>query len=120
MTLADVALELGLAIPPEYSELTLNYPTLPAGFEDTPQHEIYSDPERVLAANRAVRERPPASGAEWPGAYLVIGDSGCGDYYCLDTSRAPASVLCWNHELASFEVVADSTSSFLTHILRNP
>jgi hypothetical protein len=107
-------------VPIEYLRFVADYPILPDDFADVREREVFADVQKALVVNLEVRRRPPVDGAAWPDQYFVVGESGCGDWYCLDTSHSPAPVVCWNHETAAFEPTAHSLSAFLEHILRNP
>lgn len=96
---------LGVSLPPEYREFVIDYPAdLGVCASD---HEIWNQADAVIEATDRLRlgENPDVT---WPYNMVVIGDSGCGDYYCLDISQFPSPVVCWNHEISEFECVASS------------
>lgn len=49
----------------------------------------------------------------WPEQFLVIGESGGGDYYCIDAAEEIAGVVQFDHQAVQFEVVADSIDEFV-------
>lgn len=53
----------------------------------------------------------------WPKDYILIGDSGCGDYYCLDLSQLPSPIVCLNHETQSCEEVSPSFQEWTRQLL---
>jgi hypothetical protein len=44
------------------------------------------------------------SSFDWPDEYLVIGQSGCGDYYAIDMDDEYSLVYLWNHEIGDFAI----------------
>lgn len=50
----------------------------------------------------------PPFDCSWSDSVVVIGDSGCGDYYSLDLDEVPAVVKSWDHETGEIEEVAAS------------
>jgi hypothetical protein len=84
--------------------------------------ELVIQPERVLELNSEVRHEsiadPDGREFSWPDQLLVIGESGDGDYYCLDTSGEHSGVLQYRHLRMEFEVIADSLAEFVTLLLQ--
>ena len=79
--------------------------------------ELLADLSEVLAINREARACPVPDPAgdefRWPDPLLVIGESGTGDYFCVDTSADSGEVLRYLHCPNEFEVVADSLAEFV-------
>lgn len=79
--------------------------------------ELLADLSDVLAINREARAcavRDPAGNEfTWPDQLLVIGESGTGDYFCVDTAADTGEVLRYLHCPNEFEVVADSLAEFV-------
>ncbi len=79
--------------------------------------ELLADPVEVLRINREVRLDsildPEGREFRWPGPFLVIGETGDGDYYCIDTSGEHEGVLQFRHHAVEFEAVADSMDEFI-------
>ena len=98
--------ELGLTVPAAYRTFVTNYPAALAdcGAGD---FELMNSADRVIALNRDLRAGG-FYGLEWPTHYLAVGENGCGDYYCLDTTASAASVLFFDHERQEFVVAAPS------------
>ena len=104
---------LGVSLPSDYREFVIDYPTdLHA---DTYAHEIWNEPDPIIDATDRVRfgENPEV---RWPHEMIIIGDSGCGDYYCLDLSQLPSPIVCWNHEISDFEHVASSIQNWYQEV----
>ena len=98
--LGRIERELSVTLPPEYRALQLSYPN--DLDSDIREHEIFDDAERVIAETKLARSNDFMT-SSWQAAYVVIGDSGCGDWYFLDTTQSPAPVRCWNHEIDEIE-----------------
>ena len=79
--------------------------------------ELLADPVEVLRINREVRLDsildPEGREFRWPGPFLVIGETGDGDYYCIDTSGEHEGVLQFRHHAVEFEAVAESMDEFI-------
>ena len=105
---------LAVQLPPEYRRFAADYP--PDLDADTRNHDIFDSADRVIAETEFLRvgsvpEMP------WQSSFVVIGDSGCGDWYFLDLDEAPAPVKEWNHETASFDHVAASINDWCSRVL---
>ena len=79
--------------------------------------ELLADPVEVLRINREVRLDsildPDGREFRWPTPFLVIGETGDGDYYCIDSSGEHEGVLQFRHHAVEFETVADSMDEFI-------
>ncbi len=79
--------------------------------------ELLADPVEVLRINREVRLDsildPEGREFRWPTSFLVIGETGDGDYYCIDASGEHEGVLQFRHHAVEFESVADSMDEFI-------
>lgn len=79
--------------------------------------ELLADPVEVLRINREVRLDsildPEGREFRWPTPFLVIGETGDGDYYCIDASGEHEGVLQFRHHAVEFESVADSMDEFI-------
>ena len=79
--------------------------------------ELLADPAEVLRINREVRQDsildPEGREFRWPIAFLVIGETGDGDYYCIDAAGGHEGVLQFRHHAVEFEPVADSMDEFI-------
>ena len=82
------------------------------------EHEFLRDHERIIALNNELRQlnaRWTSDDLEprpWPDDYLVIGDSGCGDYYCVSRTRAFPGIVAYEHEMAAFTPFAASFDEY--------
>lgn len=79
--------------------------------------ELLADPVEVLRINREVRLDsildPEGREFRWPTPFLVIGETGDGDYYCMDAAGEHEGVLQFRHHDVAFEPVADSMDEFI-------
>lgn len=114
-------------LPAEYIQLMKSYPSILAaacradsgndseGFVS--EVELFSSLEDVLEINREVRAvsilDPEGQEFRWPDQLLVIGETGDGDYYCVDLDGEHTGVLQFRHHAVEFEVIADSLEEFV-------
>jgi hypothetical protein len=114
-------------LPVEYRHLLKSYPSILAtacradsgddseGFVS--EVELLSSPADVLVINREVRAvsilDPEGQEFRWPDQLLVIGETGDGDYYCVDLDGEHAGVLQFRHHAVEFETLADSLEEFV-------
>ncbi len=79
--------------------------------------ELLADAVEVLRINREVRLDsildPEGREFRWPIPFLVIGETGDGDYYCIDAAGEHEGVLQFRHHAVEFEPVADSLDEFI-------
>ena len=79
--------------------------------------EMLADPAEVLRINREVRQEsildPDGREFRWPTSFLVIGETGDGDYYCVDAAGGHEGVLQFRHHAVEFEPVAESMEEFI-------
>ena len=79
--------------------------------------ELFADPAVALRVNQEVRKEsildPDGQEFCWPMTFLVIGETGDGDYYCLDTVGEHEGVMQFRHHTVEFEMVAESMSDFI-------
>lgn len=79
--------------------------------------ELLADPTEVLRINREVRQDsildPEGNEFRWPEKFLVIGETGDGDYYCIDAAGGHEGVLQFRHHTVEFETVAESVADFI-------
>ncbi len=121
----------GASLPENYLRLLHSYPPAlrtavraedDARWEGTvAEVELLSEPSDLVEINREVRLGPvlDPKGAEfrWPVQLLVIGETGDGDYYCVDTDGEHQGVLQFRHQSVEFENVADSLDEFVGMLL---
>lgn len=114
-------------LPAEYVQLLESYPPLlraavraDSGDDSegiVSEVELYLSPLDVLEINHEVRAiailDPEGQEFRWPDQLLVIGETGDGDYYCVDLDGEHAGVLQFRHHAVEFEVVADSLDEFV-------
>jgi hypothetical protein len=116
---------MSIELPEHYRQYIAS---LPARFASEPisaadiaeicEHEFLNDQTKIEAANAEVRSftanwtpHPPEA-HNWPDDYLVIGDSGCGDYYCISRSGSFPGVVAYEHEMASFTPFAPDFDAY--------
>ena len=120
-------------LPVEYIHLLKSYPSILAtacradsgdyseGFVS--EVELFSSPTDVLEINREVRAvsilDPEGQEFRWPDQLLVIGETGEGDYYCVDLDGEHAGVLQFRHHAVEFEVIADSLEEFVEMLIES-
>jgi hypothetical protein len=85
--------------------------------------ELLADPIQVVAINREVRQGtvhdPDGNEFRWPDQLLVIGETGDGDYYCMDCDGEHSGVLQFRHHSVEFEFIADSLQEFVELLLES-
>lgn len=83
--------------------------------------ELLASDEHILEINREVRLGtildPEGLEFRWPDQLLVIGETGSGDYYCVDTDGEHSGVLQFRHYSVEFEVIADSLDEFVEMLM---
>lgn len=114
-------------IPAEYLQLLNSYPPelrMANRADDgsdaegtVPDVEFFASSSEILKINQEVRQGtildPEGQEFRWPDQLLVIGETGDGDYYCLDTDGEHEGVLQFRHYSVEFEVIADSLNEFV-------
>lgn len=120
-------------LPVEYIKLLSLYPSILAtacradSGDDSEgivsEVELFSSPVDVLEINREVRAvsilDPEGREFRWPDQLLVIGETGDGDYYCVDLDGEHAGVLQFRHHAVEFEVIADSLEEFIEMLIES-
>ena len=80
-------------VPTSYGNVLLDYPArlteLAVQMGDHEPEELFSTKKSLLDANVNDREYMQTI---FPSDFLVIGQSGCGDYYAIDTTKSEAPV----------------------------
>lgn len=90
---------------------------------DIESHELIHDLNRIYALNQEIRSYKATWLVEhrepqfWPDDYLVIGDSGSGNYFCISLSGAFDGVVLFDHEMAEFTPFAPSLDDFYISII---
>lgn len=100
--LASIESRAGVRLPQRYGDVVLNYPQplldmaeVYPGPKGTVQRigpenaELYAHAELLEVANLADVDHKLSL---FPAHYFIIGDSGCGDYYAIDTHSDAAPV----------------------------
>lgn len=91
--------------------------------EDIGRNELIFERDILIDLNREMRSfvaRWLANDTEdsrWPDDLLIIGRSGCGDYYCVSSSGAFKGIKIYEHEIGAFEHFADDFDSFYESIM---
>jgi hypothetical protein len=79
--------------------------------------ELLASPSDILEINREVRVDtildPEGREFRWPDQFLVIGETGDGDYYCIDMDGEHTGVLQFRHHAVEFEIMTDSLNEFV-------
>ena len=117
----------GATVPHDYLQFLAAYPdslrSATRALDDSDSEGMVSDVEliadllSVLQINLEARADsvPEPDGLEffWPDQFLVIGETGSGDYYCIDVEGEVEGVMQYDHQNVGFEVVADSLDEFV-------
>ena len=118
---------LGQPLPSEYLRVLADYPSVlknvPRAIDNSDSEgtiedvELIRDLNSVLEINQEARDGsvPDPEGIEhfWPDQLLVIGETGEGDYYCLDVDEPKPCVMQFNHQSVVFEIVAEDLQDFV-------
>ena len=107
----------GFTLPPSYRDFQLQYPE--SFDQDIRDHDIYDDPDRVIEETKFLHSADFIPGG-WPKNYLVIGDSGCGDWYYMDITTETGEIGCWDHEENGFSIQHADIAKFADEIRDNP
>lgn len=123
----------GSEIPQNYVDLIANYPVQLIGAARTSDLdsetdrrsvsdvELLSQISDVVRINQEARSvsllEPDGSEFFWPEQLLIVGETGTGDYYCIDVSGDCPGVLQYRHLPLEFEVIADSLEEFVDMVL---
>lgn len=108
------------AVLTDYPEALLGAPRADDGSDSegfVSEAELLADPEAVLRMNLEVRKEsilnPDGQEFCWPMTFFVIGETGDGDYYCVDTAGEHQGVMQFRHHTVEFEMVAESIPDFI-------
>ena len=107
----------GARLPSDYRRLMMEYPRelLACGASEM---ELLNEPSRIIAENLRVRSGTESfSLIDWPPRYFVIGETGSGDYYCLNMKRASSPVMLFDQFGIQFKEHAPSLDEWLPAIL---
>jgi len=121
------------ALPPDYLALLESYPDILRSVcradddgvsEGTEADvELLASLHDVIEINREVRVDsildPEGREFRWPDQLLVIGETGDGDYYCIDTDGEHQGVLQFRHHAVEFEIIADSLHEFVEMLIES-
>jgi len=121
----------GYPLPAAWQQLISNYPPAllaairgEVDLQDegtVAEVELLASDSAVLQINLEVRcgtfLDPSGHEFRWPAAYLVIGETGDGDYYCLDTAAQTVAVLQYRSQAVTFENAAESLEEFVELLL---
>ena len=121
----------GFTIPEEYVRLLGNFPqrlrTTPRSSDQTidegcvAEVELLAEVAEVVEINIEARNGgvidPDGEEFLWPEQLLVIGETGTGDYYCIDVSGEHTGVLQYLHQAIEFEIIAESLDDFVDLLL---
>ncbi len=105
---------LGVELPAEYRDFVINYPA--DLDEDIRAHDIYADADAVIEATEELRKGDNPD-LKWPKHYVIIGDSGSGDYYYIHTQNNSAAIYWWNQTADELEEVAQSIDDWYQDII---
>ena len=109
---------LGLTLPPAYRRVSRAFPFCPIGRDWV--YWFYDDPAEVISATRFPLEDGGYAGPALPPRYVVIGTSGGGDLYLLDTAADGLPVVCLSHETHAVEAAWPTFEAFVEEWVRAP
>lgn len=123
----------GAPLPAEYLRLIESYPSplRKAARADSGDDsegfvhdfELFSSMKTVLEINHEVRAAaildPDGQEFLWPDQLLVIGETGDGDYYCVDLDREHEGILQFRHHAVEFETVAESLEEYIDLLIES-
>lgn len=118
---------LGRRPQQEYLDTLLDYPeplrAARRAVDETDSEGVVSEVEFVLnpacvldlnlEARRGSLVDPEGVEYAWPDSLLIIGETGSGDYYCIDVEAATTEVIQYNHQAVEWDVIADSLDEFV-------
>lgn len=118
-------------LPEYYLQMLKNYPAVLKQarrcIDDTEAEgtvadvELIADFQSLLEINQEPRlgSVPAPDGMEefWPDQMLVIGETGGGDYYCIDVFDEVQGVIQYDHQSVGFYVMADSLDEFVQMLI---
>lgn len=121
----------GMPLPNDFRTVMTNYPSslVEAVRADdgtdaeglVSETELLANPAEILEINQEVRRQsvldPEGREFCWPTNFLVIGENGDGDYYCVDLSGQHEGVLQFQHQAVEFETVADSLDEYIEMLI---
>jgi hypothetical protein len=131
--LLQLAELIELPVPDDYLELLNQFPAelqtavrSEDGSDDegtVAEYELIQDPESILAINLESRAEsvldPDGEEFFWPNQLIVIGETGCGDYYCIDASGEHSGVLLFENQAVEFSEIAESLQEFIDILMES-
>ena len=109
---------LGLALPPAYRQVSKAFPFRPIGPDRV--YWFFDDPAEVVSATRFPLEDGGYAGPALPPRYVVVGASGGGDLYLLDTAAGGLPVALLSHETHAVEAGWPTFEAFVAEWVRAP
>ena len=93
--------------------------------DDLIHNELIFDKEHITQLNNEVRSvkstwiKGDKEETFWTDDFLIIGQSGCGDFYFLSASRSFLDVRFYDHEAEEISTVANHISEYYNYILQD-
>lgn len=118
--------ELNRDLPRAWAGVLQNYPealrvALRGDGESVAELELSDDVDHLIEMNREVRRDAIMDGDglvfDWPDSFLVIGEDGGGDYYCIDAEEADPHVMLFDHQLCEFCDLEETVDGFVELLL---
>lgn len=104
--LQTIERELGVRLPADFRAVTQEFGDYLV--------EFFDEPEDVLEATRSPMAEGDYNKTNWKASYVVIGESGAGDLYLLDTEReATSPIYVLSHEDQSLTEEWASSRAFV-------
>ena len=101
--LNKIETDLGIILPSQYRDAALS-----GEFKDP----IHDDPESIISINREFRDGIYGD-ENWPSTLFAFGHDGAGNYFCIDTNSADATVYLRDHEILEIMLESPSFSAWL-------
>ena len=113
--------DLNVSLPKAYRDVMPAFEKLSAKQMDYVC--LYQSAARVVDANNEARDLARI-GWEWPDKYLIVGDNGGGNAFCLDLSNPDDTWVWWcdherNCEFSRFEEIGQFVASEIEDILQD-
>ena len=93
--------------------------------EDLGRNELIFDRSYLAELNGQIRAskarwmKDDQEDTTWPDDFLIVGGSGCGDYYFISSSRAFTGVRIYEHEVGETSEIASNLDGYYDHILED-
>ena len=112
--LYKIELRLGIELPGDYRTVFKDHAS--AVRQQTFGFKLMDNANWIINETSRFRLEGDLAGKH-PNEFIVIGESGCGDYYFLDLGQTPSPVMMSNHETGELDYIASSVLAWLKRIV---